>query len=106
METKILPTAKLIAVPIEVLAQPREGDTLIDRWWVSTPEGVLFYQHPTNRGWTPQCNRMERATRLIQENVYPEADITFVPVAYLGAWDLDWGHLLTSIPEDVRTVIQ
>lgn len=47
------------AVPIDVLATPRDGECLTERWWVTTAEGALIHQRLTSRGWSPQCNSNE-----------------------------------------------
>lgn len=92
---------ELLAVPVDVLATPREGDTYVDRWWIMRPDGVLFWRRRGHRGWSPQCNRDRRAVEHIRNGLYPDAELVHLPIAYLGRWDEDYGHTLYWVDREV-----
>lgn len=88
---------KLIGIPVETLAQPREGDTVVDRWWAVQDGCAIFYQGTGSKGWVPQCNRNQHITESLvgRPTLYPDADAHYIPVAFLGRWDENWGHMLS-----------
>jgi hypothetical protein len=85
--------ARLLAVPLDELATPRDGEVLTDRWWVVRDGGALFHQH-YGHGWSPQCNSDRRVTEMIQAKLYPDDEIMQVPAAYVGHPDEEWGITL------------
>lgn len=85
----------VLAVPIEALSTPRDGDVLTNRWWVVRDGRALFYRGQRMRGWAPQCNSDRRLPEQLTERLHPEATVEFVPIAYLGHWNDDRGHVLT-----------
>ena len=87
-------TARILAVPIDALTTPRDGDTYTNRYWAVAPSGALFYQSAGNRGWSPQCNANRAAVHQLIERLYPDANSLHIPIAYLGRWDQEWGHTL------------
>jgi len=87
-------TARILAVPIDALTTPRDGDTYTNRYWAVAPSGALFYQSAGNRGWSPQCNTDRSATQRLIQHLYPYAQPALIPAAYLGHWDQEWGHTL------------
>lgn len=106
MKPKINPKATLIAVPLDVLVTPRNGETMIDRWWTATEDGVLFYRAPQRRGWSPQCNTNRVVVDRGIEKMYPGAEAIFVPVAFVGEWTEEWGYTLRGLPDEARVEIQ
>lgn len=88
---------RLVGVPVELLAQPRSGDTMTDRWWAVQDGLAIFYQAPGSKGWTPQCNADRRVTEHLvgRPTLYPDAEAQHIPVAFLGPWDYEYGHRLT-----------
>lgn len=83
---------RLSFIPVELLATPRDGETMVDRWWVCHPEhGTIWHQHSTRMGWSPQCNLNEHAARTIGAKLYNGADYIHIPIAYPGRWDEEWG---------------
>jgi hypothetical protein len=87
---------RILAVPLDALTTPCNGDTMTDRYWVVRDGCVLFWQgYGNKRGWSAQCNHDERITEKVLAKLYPGASIEFVPVAYVGPWDEDYGHVLT-----------
>lgn len=64
----------------EVTKEPGEGtwEVLVNRWWSYRPDkGLLFYKK------SPQCNRLENIARYVANKCYPDAEIIFIPYAYL-----------------------
>lgn len=92
-------------VPLDVLATPRDGETLTDRWWLVHPEkGAAFYKAPGRRsGYSPQCNHDRRIGGTIGPRCGFDAEIVFIPCAFVGRHDPEWGYLLSGIGE-VRDV--
>ena len=84
------------ALPRDVATTPRDGDVYCNRWWATTPEGLLFYQGRGMRGWAPQCNHnravVDRLARNKDDPLFPDLTVEFFPVVYLGPWNADWGH--------------
>lgn len=80
---------KAFGIPLDELTRPRDGDCLVDRWWVVHPEdGLMFYasekRYATPSGASPQCNGQEAITRKLRDNLYPDCDVQFVPAVYVG----------------------
>lgn len=92
---------RYITVPVDVIATPREGDTLLDRWWCHIPgRGLIFWQGRGLRGWTPQCNRDRRLPDRLSAR-YQGAESIHVPIAYLGSWNDDCGHTLAWYRDEI-----
>jgi hypothetical protein len=79
-------TASLIRSKINYLSldeattPPGNGtwDVYVDRWWCfKLGKGLLFY------GKSPQCNPNESISRKVQEKCHPDAELIFVPRAYV-----------------------
>lgn len=57
-----------------------------DHWWSSDPErGLIFWQTECRRegkliGASAQCNRDEGTARLLQQRLYPWAELRFEPL--------------------------
>lgn len=81
---------ELTYMPLEqATAEPGNGtwDVLIDRWWSYEPDkGLLFYRK------SPQCNKNELLARKITATCHPDAEVIFVPRAYLKHDCQDYFH--------------
>lgn len=87
---------RVLAVPVEVLASPRDGEVLTNRWWVVRDGKALFWQALAMRGWAPQCNSDQRLPERLIERLYPDATSLLIPVAFVGPWDEARGYTLTE----------
>lgn len=87
--------SRIIAVPVETLAAPRDGEALTNRWWVVRDGKALFWRYGKGSGWSPQCNHNQRVTDRLVERLYPDAASLFVPVAFVGPWNAMRGYTLT-----------
>jgi hypothetical protein len=85
-----------IGIPLSILKEPRDGEAMTDRWWVVIDGCALLWQRAGSRGWSPQCNKDRRLGESLIESLYPGATVEFVPCAYVGRWDENWGHVLTA----------
>ena len=90
---------RLIAIPIEELTRPRNGDCHTGRWWVTHESGAVFFQMPQGRGWAPQCNGDRRIAERLAANYGEGFHTIIIPVAYLGPWSDDWGHTLGRLAD-------
>lgn len=94
---------KYVAIDLDLLTTPRNGEVLVDRWWLVSPLGALFWRRKGSRGWSPQCNSDHRAVehfmRSHDDSEHLEA--VHVPVAYLGPWNEEWGYTCPWLTEDV-----
>lgn len=94
-------SGRYITVPRKIIATPRDGDTLLARWWCHIAgEGLIFWQGQGMRGWTPQCNENRKLPERLAEN-YPGAEVVYIPAAYLGGWNDDCGHTLGWYREEI-----
>lgn len=85
----------IIEIPIDGLCTPRDGDTLTNRWWVVGETGAFVHKRfPKQRGVSPQCNSDRRVAEVIQRKLYPDAELLFIPVAYVGHHDDEWGYTM------------
>lgn len=71
---------------------PKNGYVvMLDHWWVTCPErGLVFYRSPGERAGalgSPQCNRNESITRTVIARLWPQFEVTFVPLVYLPMRD-------------------
>jgi hypothetical protein len=86
---------RIIEIPIEVLTTPRSGESVADSYWAVREGRAIFYQRYGSRGWSLQCNSNEVVANKVIAKLYPGAEVVFIPVAFLGPRDEDWGHTLT-----------
>lgn len=87
----------VLPIPLDVLSTPRDGVVLTDRWWVVQDGCALFWKGSRRRrGWSPQCNHDRRLPDSLTAR-YPGSTVEFVPAAYVGREDEEWGYLLTSV---------
>lgn len=70
-------------LPIELATQPRNGETIIDHYWVFCPErGLAFW---FNCGDVfPQCNEDFRIASIIHQRNYPQFELKLIEAVYLG----------------------
>lgn len=79
---------RVLAVPVDVLSTPRDGEVMTDRWWAVRDGRALFWQGRGNRrGWSPQCNHDRRIADSLVESIHQGASAEFIPIAYVGRWD-------------------
>jgi hypothetical protein len=72
---------RLRFIPLEEATTPPHGliNHYRDRWWAVCPErGLIFYGDTMS----PQCNAIEDVARRVFGNIYPWAEIRFVPSAF------------------------
>lgn len=75
----------LIYVPKETAVIPRDGECLVNHWWIIHPEQGLAFYIPTLRAQTdpmPQCNKSEEVTRTLAERVYSNHAVEQIPIVY------------------------
>lgn len=110
---------RTIGIPVDLLAQPRDGEAMIGRWWVTRQDRTLavFWQGGGSRGWTPQCNRDVRLAEHFLprysggfdnetgEPINDPALPLLIPVAFLGPWNEHDGYLLTTELRDHMVVL-
>lgn len=77
-------------VPVDVLAQPADGEVIIGAHWAVHPDkGALFYVMPG--GWherpSPQCNRDLNVANIVIGRVYKDHEVVEIPMAYLAHAD-------------------
>ena len=96
-------TGAFTEVPLEDLTRPRDGAVLCDRWWLVKDGRALLWRGKGMRGYSPQCNSDKRAADLFAKR-HPEASVQFVPVAYMGHEDEEWGWQMRWL-ESVETVV-
>lgn len=66
-------------ITLEASQTPRDGEVLVNRWWIVHPVcGLVLY-----RGTSPQCSRHREILETLL-SMYPECEIKFLPIAYLG----------------------
>lgn len=86
---------KLIEIPVDLLATPRNGEAMVDHYWAIGEHGALFWQRAGSRGWSPQCNAHPKIAEDVSKHPCPEATVELIPVAFVGGWDSEWGHTLS-----------
>jgi len=65
-------------VKISEVLEPKDGYTAIVGWyWVVVDGCVLFYD-----GMHPQRNKIESIAKRLSSNMFPDAKIMYIPVAY------------------------
>jgi hypothetical protein len=70
--------------PLDEATKPRDGEVLVDRWWVVHPKKGLTFYNLYGPHSSPQCNHNEAICRSITKDLYPDHEVLFVPVVYLG----------------------
>jgi hypothetical protein len=82
---------RLVFVPIEHASTPPGGiiQHLKDRYWCVHPtRGLVFW---TSQLMWPQCDSDERCSKAIRDEVYPWADVVFVPSVFRLVNPRDFG---------------
>lgn len=93
-ETKKKTPGFIKKLPLETAIKPRNGEAIINRWWVVDDEGLYWFSmtEKARYGWRPQCNHHENIAKSIQEKLYPDARIEFIEVVYAGHHDEEYGY--------------
>jgi len=88
---------KLWCLPLDVATTPKNGEVIVDSWWVVHPEqGIVLYTHSgttdDSKGrrpmfCSPQCNQDQRITDHFVETMYPFAEARQIPAVFLRAGD-------------------
>lgn len=81
---------RLIFIPLEKAIVCPSGfvQHIKDHWWVVHPEkGLVFWD---KKVMSPQCNSNESLTRRIWEQMYPWAEIKFIPSVFRTINPSDW----------------
>jgi hypothetical protein len=74
--------AHIHRVSLEELKKPKDGQVLVDRWWVADGDQVIFWK--MGGDLSPQCNRNLAIAKDLQRKLYPEMGVVLVAVAFLG----------------------
>lgn len=73
-------------VSLDAATKPRNGECVVDNWWIVHPEkGLAFYK--SGKRLSPQCNRSESTAKMLCDRLLGENHghvVVFVPVVYLG----------------------
>jgi hypothetical protein len=79
-------------LPLDIAEKPRDGECLVDRYWVIDDEGLYWYAlNEKARAWSPQCNANEAIAKSLQEKLYPDARVEQVHLVFVGRWDENTG---------------
>lgn len=89
---------KVFYVHVDVATEPRNGECIVDHWWVVHPEkGIAFWYKPS--GYlrsdepSPQCNQDKFTCQHITKKIYPDHETRQISVVYLG-------HAMQAMRED------
>lgn len=79
--------ARLVFMPLDnILLAGGHCDVIRDHWWSYCPDrGLLFWQSDARRkgqlrGASPQANRSEGTALMLQQKLFPWAELRFVPL--------------------------
>jgi hypothetical protein len=82
-----LPLARLIIPPSGIVCHYQ------DHWWITdTERGAVFYSVYGNHAKesSPQCNSDKSLIKLFAEQMYPWAEIVFLPSAFIKVKPSDY----------------
>lgn len=76
-------------IPLSLVAVPTDGRVLVNKWWSVHPErGAAFFWpgRPARqaRDASPQCHAVESIARGLCRKLYPDNEVMFLPVVFLG----------------------
>lgn len=66
-------------IPVDVATVPRDGEVIIDRWWIVKDEAIIIWG-----GFSPQCNRNRQIAQSLIPNVHRGAEARLIAAVYLG----------------------
>lgn len=78
--------AKIYKIPVKWATTPRDGECIVERHWVVTPNNELLLWN----GTSPQCNKEFIVANDIKE-LYSPCTTRFIPIVYLGHRNPDTG---------------
>lgn len=94
---------RFVGIPWEVLVTPRDGEVYTNRWWLVENGKCLFWQGATSRGFSPQCNA-NRAFFDRDTVANTGLEVLYLPVAYLGHWDEEYGITLSRLKDEMKVL--
>lgn len=76
---------KIVEIPIEVATTPKDGEVLVDRWWVLGENNDTILMGVDVAGMYPQCNRDKNTETQMAAKAYPGREIDFMPLVFLSS---------------------
>ncbi len=77
-------TRGLVYVGFDAAVTPRDGKVLTNRYWVVHSEkGFAFFAMDRDFA-APQCNSDQRIAETIRDKMYPDHEVRFAEVVYMG----------------------
>lgn len=73
--------SKLVYVSLDEASQPRDGEVLINRWWVTHPDKGLAFYGPAR---IPQYHHNQMIAKVLCERLYPGHVVVQVPAVFVG----------------------
>lgn len=64
---------------VEKATEPIDGEVITKSWWIVDNECLLFY-----RDHAPQCNKNENIAKKIRDKSFPDADVRYFEVVFIG----------------------
>ena len=76
-------------IPYEQAITPKDGDCITGAYWSFHPsKGLAFYAklsgYAKSDTPSPQCNRQEETAKRLTARLYPDHEVLFIPVVFMG----------------------